>query len=184
MAFDEGVVEGDFLKFTKAGEVGVRFGGAFRAVDDEKADEREVALLGHLFDGSLELAIFHGGEFIEERKNEAGCEKGEKKGEGGDGEPSIDPGIGEGCEEPKNEGDEGNAEEGTENEAFELVCGEDGGGGLVEAVLFLMDEGVMDVEEGRGGWWRGRGMRCSKFRSKSRQRQRSEPTHRASQSHR
>ncbi len=64
--FDEGVVEGDFLAFSEAGEEGVGFGGAFGAVHHEDAVEWESAALAELLDGGFEFAFGHGGEFVVE----------------------------------------------------------------------------------------------------------------------
>ena len=149
LAVDKRVVEGDLFELTKAGEVGVGLGGTFGTVDDEETDEREVAFPGHVLDGGLEFAVFHGGELVEERKNDTGGEEGKEKGKGGHRKPGVNPGIGEGAEEPEDEGEDRDAQHRRENKAFDLVADEGGGGGFVEAELFFVNKGVMNVERER-----------------------------------
>ena len=79
VVFDEGVEEGNALGFTEAGEVGIGFGGAFRAVDLENAAEGIFLSFGKFFDGGAQLPFFERGEFVEERQDDDGRDEHDKE---------------------------------------------------------------------------------------------------------
>jgi hypothetical protein len=135
--------------FSEAGEVGVGFGGAFRAIDDEDTFEGETAFLAEGFDFFSEFAIGHGGEFVEEWQDEGRGEVGDEELEGGDEGPCPDPCVGDFLEDPEDSGEKGEADDGGEDEAFDSIYDEGSRCGFVEAEFLFDDEGMV-VVEGKG----------------------------------
>ena len=146
LALDESVVERDLFPFSEAREKGVGFGGSFRAVHDGDFREREVAFFGHALDGLVELFVFERAELVEEWEDQRRCEIGEGKRDDREAQPGEDPGVVDRVKDPKNEGHDGQADEGHHEVRFDLVADVSGAGCFVESESFLQGEGMVNVE--------------------------------------
>ena len=88
LTVDQGVEQGDPLRFPEPREKSIGFAGALRAIDHIDLIDGKVLLTGQIEDRGFELPILQTGKLVEQGHDPDRSDPGHEKGQQRDGHPS------------------------------------------------------------------------------------------------